>query len=126
MVEFAVRWPDMRLWAIERAKVAALAPGVRVSAERDETLTTQVVISVVPAQLETAVSRQVIVTVEAWAADKKAGFDLCQDVMFTLASTPPRGVFVRLVGTAGPQERRDEAGHYFYSGTVTVVCGPVL
>jgi hypothetical protein len=119
MSEFASKWPDMRLWAITRAKTAT---GAQVSAERDETLTTQVVISVTPAQSETAASRFFIITAECWDVDKGAAFDLAGDVAFALESAIRNAnPVVRTETPNGPNEARDEAGNYFSSVTVSVI-----
>lgn len=119
MSEFASKWPDMRLWAIERAKTAT---GAKVSAERDETLASQVVISVTPAQSETAVSRYFLITAECWAEDKAAAFDLAGDVAFAFESALRNGnPVVRSEAPSGPNEARDDAGTYFSSVTVSVI-----
>ncbi|MET0886249.1 MAG: hypothetical protein ABWX92_07335 [Mycetocola sp.] len=119
MSEFASKWPDMKLWAITRAKTAT---AVKVSADRDDALPTQVVVSVVPAQPETSVSRFFLVTAECWAASKAAGYALAMDVGFAIESAPRTGSpVVRTDSPTGPNEDRDEAGMYFYSVTVPVV-----
>ena len=119
MSEFASKWPDMRLWAIERAKTATAA---KVSAERDETLSSQVVISVTPAQSETAASRYFIVTAECWLPEKIAAFTLAGDVAFALESGLRNGnPVVRTETPSGPNEARDDAGNYFYSVSVAVI-----
>jgi len=120
MVEFASRWPDFRLWAIGRCLVE-LAPGTSVSAERNEKLPAQVVVSAVPAQLLTPISRNVLITVETWAPGKSTALALCQDAIHAITSGRPDGVFVRLTDVAGPNENRDEAGVYFYSATATII-----
>lgn len=118
MSEFASKWPDMRLWAIARAKTATAE---KVSAERDEALASQVVLSVVPAQLETAVSRFFMVTAECWAVSKGAGYALATDVGYALESALRNGdPVIKAELNAGPNEERDEAGKYFYSVTVLV------
>jgi len=119
MSEFASKWPNMRLWAIERAKTAT---GAKVSAERDEELPSQVVISVTPAQSETAVSRYFIVSAECWMPDKIGAFDLAGDVAFALESALRNGnPVVRTETPSGPNEARDEAGNYFYTVSVSVI-----
>ena len=119
MSEFASKWPDMRLWAIDRGKTVTTE---KVSAERDEKLPSQVVISVVPAQVETSVSRFFMVTAECWAPSKAAGFALATDIGFALESAPRNNnPVVRADLNAGPNEDRDEAGNYFYSVTVMVI-----
>ncbi len=117
MAEFASRWPDMRLWAIERLKEQITA---KVSAERDESLAEQIVVSVTPAQMATSVSRTFMVTVEVWGARKKAAFDLCGEAAYILESSPRRGFIVTTELNAGPNEQRDEAGSYYYDATVMV------
>lgn len=123
MSEFASKWPHMRDWALERARTAT---GVKVSAERDDELAQQVVISVTPAQLETAVSRFYLVTAECWdyskpLEQKSKGFDLATDVGYAIESSPrDSNPVVKADLNAGPNEDRDEAGHYFYTVTVLV------
>lgn len=119
MSEFASKWPDMRLWAIERAKTAT---SEKISAERDEELISQVVVSVTPAQSETAASRFFLITGECWASDKAAAFDLASDVAFAWESALRNAnPIVRTETPSGPNEARDEAGVYFSSVTVSVV-----
>tara|TARA_R110002051_G_scaffold1853_1_gene10146 strand:- start:12598 stop:12942 length:345 start_codon:yes stop_codon:yes gene_type:complete len=114
----------MRLWAIVRAKTAT---GAKVSAERDEGLESQVVISVTPAQSETTISRYFLVTAECWAADKVAAFALAGDVAFALESALRDGKpVIRTETPSGPNEERDEAGTYFSSVTVSVVAHRLL
>jgi len=118
MSEFASKFPDLRLFAIARAKTAT---AVKVSAERDESLSAQVVISVIPAQLETAVSRFFMVTAECWSTSKALGFALATDVGFAIESSARNGnPVIKAELNAGPNEDRDEAGKYFYSVTVMV------
>lgn len=131
MTEFASRWPNMRRWAISRIRAAVEAQ--RVSAERSETLPdgaplhTQVVVSVAPSRLETPVSRQYLVTVEAWSYEdavlaKDNAHDLCAEAAYEIESAPRDGnPVVRAELNAGPTENRDEAGHYYYTATVMVV-----
>lgn len=119
MSEFASRFPDMKLWGITRAGTAT---AVKVSAERDEALASQVVISVVPAQMETSVSRFFMITAECWSTSKALGFALATDVGYALESAPrDNNPVVRAELNAGPNEDRDEVGKYFYSVTVLVV-----
>ena len=119
MSEFASRFPDMKLWGITRAGTAT---AVKVSAERDEALASQVVISVVPAQMETSVSRFFMITAECWSTSKALGFALASDVGYALESAPrDNNPVVRAELNAGPNEDRDEVGKYFYSVTVLVV-----
>ncbi len=117
MAEFASRWPDMRLWAIGRLREELAG---KVSAERDENLAEQIVVSVTPAQIVTAVSRTFMVTVEVWKQGKKAAFDRCGEAAYILESTPRRGFIVTTELNAGPNEQRDEAGSYYYDATVMV------
>lgn len=114
------RWPDMRLWAINRAKTVT---DVRVSAERDEKLKEQVVISVAPAQEETVVSRRFLVTAECWSSTKKAALDLASDIAYAWQASPRdcKPVVRISDGSTGPNEARDEAGAYFYDVTVPVI-----
>lgn len=115
------RWPDVRLWAITRAKT--MTGSVKVSAERDEALKSQVVISVAPAQRETHVSRVFLVTAECWAPDKGAALALAGEVAYAWESAPKDcNPVVRFAdGGSGPNEARDAAGNYFYDVTVPVV-----
>lgn len=126
MVEFARRWPDMLLWSINRAKTApfVIAGTIKVSAERDEGLTSQVVIDATPAQLETAVSRQFIIAIDTYAANKSAALNLWGDIAFTIGDSLRQGPFIRLVGQSGPNLDRDDAGAYYATGTVTITAGP--
>lgn len=118
MSEFASKWPDMKLWAITRAN-ASLTP--KVSGERDESLAEQVVISVIPAQFETAVSRFHMITAECWAPTKASGFALAVDAGFAIESAPRNSnPVVKAELNAGPNEGRDDMGNYFYSVTVLV------
>lgn len=125
MAEFASRWPHVRRWAITTVRAAVTAD--RVSAERDESLDTQVVVSVAPSRLETSVSRQYLVTVEAWSyanlvLSKDNAHDLCADAAYAIESAPrDANPMVRAELNAGPTEGRDEAGHYYYTATVLVV-----
>ncbi|GAA1149160.1 hypothetical protein F6W69_10665 [Microbacterium oxydans] len=125
MAEFASKWPNVRRWAIERVRGAVTAD--RVSAERDEKLKRQVVLSIAPSRLETSVSRQYLVTVECWAHDNAAtakddAFELCTDAAYSIESAPRSGSpVVRAELNAGPAEDRDEAGNYFYTATILVV-----
>lgn len=125
MTEFASRWPDVRLWAIN-TRLRPNLPGTKVSAEREEGNRRQVVVSVVPAQLETAVSRFFFVTVEAWVldangnADKAAAHDLASEAAFIIESSPrdSRPV-VKAELNAGPNEHR-ENGVYYSDAAVLV------
>lgn len=125
MSEFASKWPNVRRWAIERVRAAVAAD--RVSAERDERLNRQVVLSAAPSRLETSVSRQYLVTVECWAyvdaaTAKDDAFELCTDAAYSIESAPRNGSpVVRAELNAGPTEDRDEAGNYYYTATVLVV-----
>lgn len=108
----------MKIWAITRADAATT---VKVSAERDEDLSSQVVISVIPAQLETPVSRFFMVTAECWMPSKAAGHALATDIGYAIESAPRNGSpIIKAELNAGPNEDRDEAGKYFYSVTVLV------
>lgn len=124
MAEFASKWPNVRRWAIERGRTVT---NKRVSAERDEKLTEQVVVSVAPSRLETAVSRQYLVTVECWkhtnpVTAKDDAFALCTDVAYAIESaTRDSAPLVRAELNVGPTEDRDDAGHYYYTATVLVV-----
>ncbi len=117
MAVFANRWPDVRLLATTRLN-DHYSGSPKVSAERDENLASQIVVSVTPAQLATPVSRQFLVTIECWAADKAAAFDLCSEAAYELESIPRRGFIVTTGINAGPNEHRDEAGTYYYDATV--------
>lgn len=125
MSEFGSLWPDVRLWAITRLR-SALA-GVSVSAERDESKAKQVVVSVVPQQLETTVSRFYLVTVEAWdSTDKQAAFNLSGLAAFTLESAPRKSPLVKAALNAGPNENRDpDSGEYSYSTVVLMTFGRI-
>ncbi|MDF2045150.1 hypothetical protein P2P98_03170 [Microbacterium sp. Kw_RZR3] len=124
MAEFASRWPNVRRWAIGRVRNVTTA---RVSAERDEKLTEQVVVSVAPGRLETPVSRQFLVTVECWKHTdpvdaKEDAFDLCTDAAYEIESSPRDAApVIRAELNVGPTEARDEAGNYYYTATVLVV-----
>lgn len=125
MAEFASRWPNIRKWALGVVRSSVSAQ--RVSAERDEELHTQVVVSVAPSRLETSVSRQYLVTVEAWAYQdpvhaKDNAHDLCMDAAYSVESAARDGKpVIRAELNIGPSEDRDEAGHYYYTATVLVV-----
>jgi len=125
MAEFASKWPHVRRWAIDRVRASVTAD--RVSAERDEKVKRQVVVSVAPSRLETAVSRQYLVTVECWAlthpvTSKDDAFALCTDAAYEIESAPRNGSpIIRAEINAGPTEDRDEAGNYYYTATVLVV-----
>lgn len=125
MAEFASKWPHIRRWAINTVRASVTAD--RVSAERDEKLTRQVVVSVAPSRLETAVSRQYLVTTDSWAytnsvTAKDDAFELCTDAAYAIESAVRDGnPVVRTELNAGPTENRDEAGHYYYTATVLVV-----
>lgn len=125
MAEFASRWPSIRRWAINTVRGAVTAD--RVSAERDEKLSRQVVVSVAPSRMETSVSRQYLVTVECWAyanpaTAKDDAFDLCTDAAYAIESARRDGdPLVRAELNVGPTEARDEAGHYYYTATILVV-----
>lgn len=125
MAEFASRWPNIRKHFLPIIRAAVVAD--RVSAERDESKPRQVVVSVAPSRLETAVSRQYLVTVEAWSyADpvlaKDNAHDLCTDAAYSIESAPRDGnPVIRAELNVGPTEERDEAGHYYYSATILVV-----
>lgn len=126
MTEFANRWPDVRLLAITRLNGALPTGHAKVSAERDESLGEQVVVSVVPAQMVTPVSRLFMVTVECWAADKVTAFTLCGDAAYALESSPRRGGIVTTELNSGPNEHRDEAGIYYYDATVNWTVSRIL
>ena len=120
MSEFASRWPDVRLWAI--ARIRPTTSGVEVSAER-QALAQQVVVSVVPQQLETAVSRFYLVNIEGWdSSDKNAAADLASDAAFQIESAPrDSSPVVKAEINSGPNENRDpDSGEYSYSVTVLV------
>lgn len=125
MAEFASKWPNVRRWAITTVRAAVTAD--RVSAERDEKVKRQVVLSVSPSRLETPVSRQYLVTVECWALTnsvtaKDDAFELCTDAAYAIESATRNGSpVVRAELNAGPTEDRDEAGNYYYTATVLVV-----
>ena len=125
MAEFASKWPNVRKHFLPIVRNAVTAG--RVSAERDESITSQVVLSVSPSRLETAVSRQYLVTVEAWhhtnpLTAKDDAHDLCADAAYAIESAPRDGnPVVRAELNTGPTEGRDEAGHYYYTATVLVV-----
>lgn len=125
MAEFASKWPHMRRWAINTVRSGVTAD--RVSAERDEKVKRQVVLSVSPSRLETPVSRQYLATVECWALTdpvtaKDDAFDLCTDAAYAIESASRDGdPVVRAELNAGPTEARDEAGNYYYTATVLVV-----
>ena len=125
MAEFASRWPNIRKWALPVIRAAVTAQ--RVSAERDEKLHTQVVVSVEPSRLETPVSRQYLVTVEAWSYEDPAlakdnAHDLCMESAYAVESAARDGnPVIRTELNVGPSEARDEAGHYYYTATVLVV-----
>ena len=122
MTEFASRWPDVRLWAVNLLK-ARIADS-NASAERQETLPRQVVVSVSPQQIETPVSRIYFVSVEAWdAASKAAALKLSSDAAYEIESAPRNGSpVIRAALNAGPNEFRDSAtGKYSYETVVLVV-----
>jgi len=122
LTEFASRWPDVRLWAVNRVK-ARIADS-NASAERQESLARQVVVSVSPQQLETALSRIYFVSVEAWdAASKAAALKLSSDAAYELESAPRDAApVVRASLNTGPNEFRDTAtGKYSYETVVLVV-----
>ncbi len=125
MAEFASKWPNVRRWAIERIRTDVAAD--RVSAERDEKQKRQVVVSVAPSRLETAVSRQYLVTVECWdnttpATAKDDAFGLCTDAAFAVESAPRDAApLIRADLNAGPTEDRDDTGNYYYTSTILVV-----
>jgi hypothetical protein len=122
MAEFASRWPDVRLWAITR--VNGTVSDAHASAERHGTLSRQVVVSAVPQQMVTVVSRAYLVTVEAWdATSKKTAQDLAQEAAFQIESAPRDcNPVVTAELNAGPNENRDpDSGVYSYDVTVLVV-----
>lgn len=125
MAEFASRWPNVRRWAINTVRAAVTAD--RVSAERDEKMARQVVLSVAPSRLDTSVSRQYLVTVECWATTntvtaKDDAFELCTDAAYAIESaTRDANPVVRTELNVGPAEDRDEVGNYYYTATVLVV-----
>lgn len=122
MTEFASRWPDVRLWAINRVK-ARIADSTA-SAERQTTLARQVVVSVNPQQIETPVSRIYFVSVEAFdATSKAAALKLSADAAYEIESAPRDGSpVVRAALNAGPNEFRDSAsGEYSYETVVLIV-----
>lgn len=125
MAQFASKWPHVRRWAINTVRASVAAD--RVSAERDENVARQVVVSVAPSRLETPVSRQYLVTVDCWAyknsvTAKDDAFELCTDAAYAVESAARDGnPIVRTELNAGPTENRDEAGHYYYTATVLVV-----
>lgn len=122
MSEFASKWPDMTLWATVRARTV-LGSGVKVSAERNEKMAKQVVVSAIPAQMETPVSRAFLVTAECWSSNSKsAALNLATDTAYAL-ETAPRDAdpVVRAEPNAGPQWDRDDAGVYYATVTVLVV-----
>lgn len=121
MTEFASRWPDVRLWAIGRVNTLGDAYA---SAERHEDEPRQVVVSAVPQQVVTSISRAYLVTVEAWdASSKKAAFDLAQDAAYAVESAPrDANPVVTTALNAGPNEARDpDSGEYSYAVVVRVV-----
>lgn len=119
MAEFASKWPDMRDLAIQRLKTKW--PTKKISAERHREMVEQIVVSVVPAQMVTAISRNYLVTVEVWAATKADAFDLCGDAAYEIESMPRRLPIVTAELNAGPNEQRDDVeGDYFYDATVIV------
>jgi hypothetical protein len=125
MAEFASKWPNVRRWAIERVRASVTAD--RVSAERDEKVKRQVVVSVAPSRVETSVSRQYLVTTECWAltnsvTSKDDAFEFCTDAAYAIESAPRNGSpLVRAELNAGPTEDRDQAGNYYYTATILVV-----
>ncbi|TXK17405.1 hypothetical protein [Homoserinibacter sp. GY 40078] len=100
--------------------MAASSPGIEAFAVRDESREVQIVVQVAPGQIETAVSRNYLVTVECWAATKGAAFDLCADALYALESSPRRGPFVKSEGSSGPNEQRDDDGTYYFDATTTI------
>lgn len=111
----------MLLWATQRAR-SQLAAGTAVSAERDEKKAVQVVVSVTPAQLETSVSRNYLITLECWAATKGAAMQLASDAGYAVESAPRNArPVVRASLNSGPNQDRDEAGTYFFTVVVNVV-----
>jgi hypothetical protein len=121
MAEFASRWPDARLWAIDLLTTDPVV--VLVSAERDNSLDQQLVVSAVWQGLETAASRACLVTVEGWdSASKKAAYDLTADAAYRVESAPRDGKPIVKAGiNTGPDEVRDpQTGTYNYEAVVLV------